>query len=342
MIKKLLSWHRFPFWVFHLPTVPYIAWLALRARSPLFMTAANPLMSENAFRRTAKSRVLRGLPDEVLPATRIWTPEEGTEALLRWLERSELPFPLVVKPHSGERGRGVERLRDASELEGWASSVRGEWMVQELVDLPLELGVLYHRFPGRSRGRITSLARKHLPAVTGDGRRDLGTLIREQIPSRLRARLLSINSHRLGSVPPNGETVVVDFVAQPFLGSRIECLNDRITPRMEETFDRLTSGIEGFCYGRFDLKAQSLEKLERGEGLRVLELNLNASMPLHIWDPKYGTIATYRELLRDWQLLAEISAANRREGTPLMTLSQGLAQLRARRQLPVGPGGGRS
>jgi hypothetical protein len=258
--------------------------------------------------------------------------------LRRWLEEQELDFPLVVKPHRGERGRGVERLLDPGELERWAASARGEWMVQELVELPLELGVLYHRFPESSRGRITSLARKHLPAVVGDGSSDLRALIREQLPERFQARMLSINAHRGEFVPVEGESVTVDFLAQPFLGSRIECLNDSITPRMEQSFDRLTSGLDGFYYGRFDLKAESLEQLERGQGLRILELNLNASMPLHIWDPKYGTFATYRELLRDWRLLAEISAANRRRGAPLMTLGQGLGHLRARRQLPAGPG----
>ena len=86
-----------------------------------------------------------------------------------------------------------------------------------------------------------------------------------------------------------------------------------LTPALEEAIDRISRASEGFYFGRYDVRAASIEELQEGR-FKVLELNGVNSEATHIYDPRLGIFAAYRALFRQWRLAFEIGAMNRRRG----------------------------
>ena len=104
---------------------------------------------------------------------------EQAEVLAPRLADSDPRFPLVVKPNIGCRDAGVKLLKAQAELEACLASypAGAELQFQQLSQWEAEAGIFYVRFPGEKHGRITSLALKYTPFVTGDGQRTLGELV---------------------------------------------------------------------------------------------------------------------------------------------------------------------
>ena len=48
--------------------------------------------------------------------------------------------------------------------------------------------------------------------------------------------------------------------------------NHLITPALSASFDRISKQIDGFYFGRFDLRVKTIEDLEAGN-IQILELN---------------------------------------------------------------------
>ena len=96
------------------------------------------------------------------------------------------------------------------------------------------------------------------------------------------------------------------------------------SPELEETIDRISQSVPGFFVGRYDLRYASEEALRRGEGFQIVELNGTSSEATNIYDPANSLCKAYRILFRQWSLLFQIGAANRRRGhlpLPLTTLA---------------------
>ena len=87
-----------------------------------------------------------------------------------------------------------------------------DFLVQELVDLSFETGIMYERRPGARHGRIVSLALKEAASETGDGSRSLRELI-EDHPNARQLRRHSLVEHRakLDAIPASGERIELVF-----------------------------------------------------------------------------------------------------------------------------------
>ena len=318
MLKRILTWHRLPFWFFHLPTVPYHVYLALRNLDPFYFGSANPIMARGDFGGVGKWDLLSSLAPEALPATLVAPPGTSVEEVARWMTTHRLAYPLISKPNQGERGSDVRRIHSDDDLREALSDASGDLLVQEYVG-GIEAGALLVRPPGREPPYLASLAVKEKLSVTADGRSALRQLVLDQTPARFHDRLLRINRQRADSVPPPG-TLEVEFVAQPFLGTRLRSLQDRDGEALCRALVRITDDLAGFSIGRFDLKAPSVDALLAGRDLKVLELNLTASIPLHIWDARYSGVYALRELCAHWRRVAALSRAHRARGAPRMRL----------------------
>ena len=189
--------------------------------------------------------------------------------------------------------------------------------------------MLYWRKHGERQGHITSISHKDLFHVVGDGTRsvwELASAQKDKKPFLDKAK--ELNKDRLDYVPVKGERVVVDFVGHRGRGTEVVDAGHLHSAEMLQVFDNITRDINGFYYGRFDLKAISPDSLQTGEGLKILELNGTASIPMHIWDPRLSTYHTYRELYRHWRTVYEISRDNHKRGIPYISFSDAISYLR--------------
>ncbi len=323
---KVFNYEYWTWWAFYLPMLPYWAFLAVKTRSLAYFTAANPCMDWGGFFGESKSDILRKIPAEFLPKTLFFSGTEAVETVKNALRVAELAYPVVVKPDVGERGTKVEKVNTTAELAAQIRAIGAAFIVQEFVQEPLEFGILYSRLPGETRGRVTSVTRKGFLSVTGDGRLTVEELMQQSTRARFQ---LDPMRERLGAgmqeILPVGETRLLEPIGNHCRGTAFLDDNHLISDALNRVFDRIAQPIDGFHFGRFDLKVHSAEDLLAGRTIRVLELNGASSEPGHIYDPRHTLREAYRDLARHWDILAEICLRQKARGVqpvPFRTLAK--------------------
>ncbi len=327
--RRRLRWEFWPPWLVYPPVLPWIAWLGLRHRGLALFTAANPAMPDGGFVGESKGDILDALPPSVT-ALYLRLPAGGPlsvrrDAVRSFLDDHALGLPVVLKPDRGQRGTGVTIARKTEQLDRALDSPDA-LIVQEFVSGP-EIGVFYVRRPGDERGRIFSITRKRLPELRGDGKSTFEELVLTDPRAMCLADVYLEESPRPpNAVPADGERVPLVEIGTHCRGAIFEDGDDLRSPDLERAVDEISRSYRGFYFGRYDLKAPSIEDLRAGRNLSVLELNGVTSEATHIYDPAISVLEAYRVLFRQWALAFEIGAANRRRGAAVSSLPRLIAQ----------------
>ena len=334
----------FEFWppaLFYIPVGVYYAWLSVRFHSPTLPTVSNPSIYSGGMIGESKSAILKLVPEKYLEYIARWTgfilPNSNTplsavrERANRNLAQSGLQFPLVGKPDVGQRGDGVRRLDNSSELDNYLSEFpQGHKMIlQELIDYPQEAGIFYYRYPGQERGRVFSITLKEFPIVIGDGESTLRGLIEADPRARIiRQVYFRRHSHKLETVIPEGERFQLVFSGNHCKGAIFKNGIDLLTPDLEERIDAIAQSIPDFYFGRFDIRFKDEESLQRGEAFKIVEINGASSEATHIWDKNTKLSEAYATLFEQFRILFEIGDSNRRRGFKPLKLGQFIADIR--------------
>ncbi len=314
---RIFRYEFWPFWLFYLPMYFYGIFLALRSGSPTYFTAANPGMKYGGAFDMLKFDILQKMPEDFVPAGILIHARESENIIHQKIMDGGLLFPMVAKPNIGERGRAVELITGPEELRKYLAGREGDYILQEYIDLPLELGILYYKMPDGSKEEITSVMIRDFLRIQGDG---IST-VRELLYTNTRALFRKDYLHkrfesRMDEVLPRGEEILLEPIGNHNRGTCFLNASHLINARMLEVISGILSPVEGFDYGRLDLKTRSIECLLRGEELKVLELNGTNSEPAHIYDPGYGLIRAYRDLAKHMKIIYRISRINHRKGIP--------------------------
>ncbi len=312
---RLRRWEFWPPWLFYLPVLAWGLWLAVRYRSLTVFTAANPAFPDGGLVGESKSEILGMIGDRARVARTVALGEgEGVAEVGG--------FPVVVKPDVGERGAGVSIVRSERELRARLAGTGGNLIVQEYVPGE-ELGVFYYRLPGEERGRIFGITGKRQPVVTGDGRRSIADMVLDDPRLRCQSRVFA---RRLGTgmdrVPAAGETVILEERGNHCHGCEFTDAGHLETPALAAAIEQVSRGIDGFLFGRYDIRGTTMEDIRTGR-FKVIELNGVSSEATNIYDPRGTLRSAYRTLFRQWELAFRIGAANRARGarpTPAPTL----------------------
>jgi len=326
---RLRHWEYWPFALVYAPIFLYWAWLSLRARSLFFFGAANPSITNSGFLMESKWQIYGLLPEGTYPKTLYCRKGEGVGGLLRRLGDKGLSYPVMAKPDIGQRGLAVSLLEDECQLSVYALRSKVDFLVQEYVDHPLEIGIFYYRMPGEETGHITGIVEKEMLSVTGDGVSTVEALLRQNERYVLQLRSLRRTCSRmLNTVPGSGETIQLAPYGNHSRGAKFLDCGDRITARLEAFIDGLCRQIPGFYYGRLDIRFRSWDQLEAGEAFSIIELNGAGSEPTHIYDPGHSLSFAWREIIRHLDILYTISRENERRGHAGMGWWQGIRMLR--------------
>ncbi len=134
-------------------------------------------------------------------------------------------------------------------------------------------------------------------------------------------RLQETHKTILNKVPAKGEKVNLGVIGNHSKGTLFINGNDQIDASLTQVFDRLARHIDGFYYGRFDIKCQSLDELRAGKDFKIIELNGVFSEPTHIYDSsKMSYFDALRTIMQHWKLVQEISVKNYKRGIAPMPL----------------------
>lgn len=304
---RLLYYEYWPWWFFYLPLLPYYLWYAFSARSLLFFAKVNPGMTLGGLKGDEKMKILQQIPAEFLPATALVESGSTADEISLLLQEKGMSFPLIAKPNVGERGKQVALIHHMVELQNHLMTHPQDFILQEYITYPLEVGVFYHRLPGSNRGRITSITLKRFLSVTGDGKTSVGNLLEKSDRGRLQLQRLHNHAAELiARIPLAGEQVLVEPIGNHCRGTEFIDGNSWLNEDMNTLFDRISLSVTGFHYGRFDLKVASLNDLCTGQHLKIMELNGIASEPAHIYDVRHNLWKAYRDVLHHWQIIWQI------------------------------------
>lgn len=249
--------------------------------------------------------------------------EAQTEAALAALKEAKLAFPIVAKPDLGCRGVGVKLLQNESQLAQYITSFpdRARYLLQQKAPYQAEAGVFYVRQPDESKGKIISITLKYAPSVVGDGKQTLKQLI-ESSPraGQLSHLYLPRHTDKLDWVPAQGEEFQLAFAGSHSRGSIFRDGNQYISSALTAKLDEVLGDVQGFYYGRLDIKFANIEQFMAGEEFTILEINGASSEAAHIWDRNTPLKDIFATLLKQYRLLFQIGAKQKKLGHKVPSL----------------------
>lgn len=274
-------------------------------------------------------KAIYDLAPDIFPKTELLHPCASINVIRQNIVRSNIAFPMIVKPDVGQRGTAVRKIETLEQLLKYSSRSEFDFLIQELIPYPNEVGIFYVRRPEEKTGRITGIVSKEFLIVTGDGISSIETLMRKdprhamQIP-----KLKKQMGKRLSEILPTGEKRNLVPYGNHVRGCKFTDASHLITPQLTQTVNEICSQVPGFYFGRLDIMFDNWRDFENGEKYKVVEINGASSEPTHIYDPKHSVFFGWKELLRHVKYMHEISAANHKSGIPYLSYKQGVRELR--------------
>lgn len=341
---KLTNFEYWSFWFFYLPAVPYGLYLALRSGSLAYFTAVNPAVPLSGLQGEAKQNILKLLDQRYLPKSLYFKYNTDFEIVKNQIEQKEIGLPFIIKPEIGERGKGVEKIESfeklASYLKEYMQQNKADFIIQEFLKEPIELGVLYYRLPnnlkdkvieGQNKGRlknfrssaITSIVEKEFLSVVGDGKKTLAEHIEDSDRARFQKKRLQKEFAKEWNVTiPVNQKIVLEPIGNHCRGTKFLDANHYITEKNRAAFDEIMKPLKNYYYGRFDIKVSSIEDFKEGKGIKIMEVNGVASEPAHIYDPKTSIWKAYAAIFWHMKIIQVISEQNKKDGTPYASFKQ--------------------
>ena len=313
-VSRLWRWEFWPMAVFYLPLVPWLLWLSLKHRSFTVWTLANPGLPDGGLVGESKADIMAALwsPSDthILAAVLV----DDAAAARRTVAERGWAWPLILKPDAAQRGASVRLVEQDDEIDAYFAESPGPAVLQRYHPGPFEAGVFYVRTPGESHGRIFSITDKHFPVLVGDGQRTFEELIWAHPRWRMQAGVfLRRFEDEIDRVFDEGETLRLVEAGNHCQGAEFRDGAHLITPELEAAVDEVVRRVEGFYFGRLDVRYAEVEAFKRGDDFAVIELNGVTSESTNLYDPSWSLPRAYRTLFAQWAACFAIGDANRKQ-----------------------------
>jgi hypothetical protein len=222
------------------------------------------------------------------------------------------------------KGMLFRKIDDEEHLKKYHEKIPVEYIVQDLVEMPIELSVFYYRHPAQLKGVISGMIQKELLEVYGDGKSTLWELILQHPRAKFRLEEMKHrHEHRLNRVLPKDQHFYLSYAGNHNRGARFINQIHQVDEKLLKLFDDLSHYTDKFYYGRYDIKCTSIDDLKEGKNYSILEFNGCGAEPNHIYDAGISIWAAYKEILKHWKVLYEISKYNHENGTPYWSFRRG-------------------
>jgi hypothetical protein len=137
----------------------------------------------------------------------------------------------------------------------------------------------------------------------------------------------------LNKVLMHGEVFLLVPYGNHVRGAKFIDAGYLIDDELTKTIDTICQQVEGFYFGRLDIRYNSWEELKQGKEFSIIELNGAGSEPTHVYDPKHSIFFAWKEIIRHWNILFRISRINHQLlKKPYMNISDGLEMLKANKR----------
>jgi hypothetical protein len=304
-------------------------WYSAKARSFFFFNAANPLIKNAGFLMESKKEIYDIIPAQYIPKTLGFKKGTAGTEVVKAISAANIPFPCIAKPDIGCKGRGVQKIYTAEDAMEYVSKINMDFLIQELILFPEEVGIFYCRIPGEAEGKITGIVAKEFLIIKGDGVSTITQILERepryhfQLPA-----LQKIYGEELNRVLPKDETRNMVPYGNHARGAKFIDVTHWANKEFNKTFDHICKQIPEFYFGRLDIMYKNREDLTAGKNFSIIELNGAGSEPTHIYDPKHSLLFAWKEIARHLRLLSIISIKNHNRGHRYLTVKEGLQMFR--------------
>lgn len=310
-IHKLLHWEYWPLLMFYIPNIPYAFVHGLAARNLVFYTAVNPGIRNSGIGAESKHEILNMLPEEYVPKSVLHQSESSLEETIKALQDQGISYPMIVKPDIGFRGLLVKKIENEKDLIAYLTKYPIDIIIQEFLTHEHECGIFYYRHPNQESGTVTSITLKEFLTIRGDGKKTIKELVQTDDRAFLYYDLIKDDpmiDWKL--ILDKGQSLKLSSIGNHSKGTRFINGNQFINKELEKSLDKLNRQVNGWFYGRLDIKYHSLEDLYQGK-FKVLELNGILAEPTHIYDASKTTYWKALKTIRThWKQLYKIARYN--------------------------------
>ena len=274
------------------------------------------------------------IPPEYIPETVLFNYNTPIDVILSLVAMHQIDFPFIIKPDVGMKGLGVQIVKNKQELEAYLQKSTDDFLIQQLIKFPFEVGIFYCRIPGELKGKITGIVYKDFLSVTGNGNDSIWHLIKQnprgyfQLPT-----LEKMYGKFLSAILPKDQIFILVPYGSHTRGALFIDITHKANDMLLKTMDGLCKKIDGFFYGRLDIMYSSWEELCEGKNFSIIELNGAGSEPTHIYDPSHSLIFAWKEIIKHWRLLYKISKINFSKGHSYLSFKAGREMLIANGKL---------
>ena len=267
------------------------------------------------------------IPQQFYPKTDFVKEQLPFEEVENILTNSKIDFPFIAKPDIGLRGSAVKKINSIEDLKSYHSKANFDYLVQDLILFPNEVGIFYVRYPHEKKGRITGIVAKEFLIVEGDGCSTIEELLKANPRYEFQLKALQKEyGSQLKDILAKGEKRNLVPYGNHARGAKFLDYSHLISPELTKVIDDMCLQIEEFYFGRMDLMYNTWAELEQGKNFSIVELNGAASEPTHIYDPKHSLFFAWKELARHITYMFEISVANHKRGYDYLPHKIGMEQ----------------
>ena len=335
-LHKLIHWEYWPMQLVYMPVIPVWLYYAFKSRSLFFFNAANPSIKNGGMAMESKKEIYDIMPAEHIPKTVYFKYDTSIENIISYAKNAKINYPFIIKPDIGLKGLGVQIIKNEIELSDYLCKTSDDFLIQELITYPNEVGIFYCRIPDETTGNITGIVSKLFLTVTGNGIDTIMELIKKEPRSYFQiASLNKMYGSFLNTVLPKKENLILVPYGSHTRGAQFIDISHKANETLVKTIDTICRNIKGFYFGRLDIRYNTWDELSSGHNFSIIELNGAGSEPTHIYDPSHSIFFAWKEIIRHWKLLYQISTINKTKGHPYLSYHDGRKMLKANSQLEI-------
>ena len=311
IVYRITHWESWHHHVKYIPLSPVWLWYCLRSGTPWFFTATNPSLTFGGFEGEGKREMYEQLPSGSYPRSIYIDAGIPFSQLEERVAAAGYSYPFIAKPNVGMMGFMVRKINDAGQLKLYHEAMPSEYIVQTLVNYPLEVSAFYYRMPADKKGTVSGLLKKQPPYVVGDGTSNLESLIKKNGHVRFKKEeILSRNAAQLQKVLPSDETFFLSVTSNRSQAGMVEGIDQEINENLRTLLDDWSHYAGKLYYGRYDIKCASVESLKSGTDFFILEFNGTGAGIQHITGNNYSLFKAWGIILKHWKMMYKISRYN--------------------------------
>lgn len=322
--QKITNWELWPFYLIYVPIIPVWVWYFIRTGRVWYFSTVNPTLQFSGFEGETKREMFEQLPSYCYPKTVYITAKQDFNKTLQQMEEAGIQFPVAVKPDIGSQGLCFRKIDNEAQLKAYHSYLPVDYLIQDMIETPVEMSVFYVRYPNETKGKVTGLIAKEYMHVKGDGSKTLLQLMGEHEKAKHRLEeLTKKHEENLQKVITKDEVYFLSITGNHNRGAKFSNLHNEIDEQLTAVFDALSNHAKHFYYGRFDIKTTSLTDLKQGKNFSVLEFNGTGAEPNHIYDCGMSYFKALKTLATHWRYMYEIGKINHKKGYQYASFKEG-------------------